>query len=257
MMGQAVEALKEIGMNRFHRSCRCSVALIALGLVVLLPAGCAELLAELEKLETTPSTTPSDGLREALRVGTGRAVGVVGRTDGFLGNPDIRIPVPEKLLKVEKALRLIGADQVVDEFTTSMNRAAEAAAPVAKQVFLDAVKRMTFEDAMAIIRGNDHEATDYFRGSAGPELERLFRPIVDKKLESVGATRSFNDLMRKVDDLPLLNRPAIDLNDYVTGEALDGLFLMLAREELRIRTDPLARTTELLKKYFGREESQQ
>lgn len=236
------------------RSC---CALVTSLLVVFMLTGCAELLAELEKLDTTPSTTPSDGLREALRVGTGRAVGAVGRADGFLGNPDIRIPIPEKLRKVEKALRMIGADRVVDEFTTSMNRAAEAAAPVAKQVFLDAVKRMTFEDAMTILRGRDHEATDYFRGSAGPELERLFRPIVDEKLESVGATRSFNNLMQNVDDLPLVNRPSIDLNDYVTGEALDGLFLMLAREEERIRTDPLARTTELLKKYFGREESQQ
>ena len=236
-----------------------SIVPVTLILVLLLTSvltGCAELLAELDKLETTPSTTPSDGLREALRVGTGRAVASVGRLDGYLGNPDIRIPVPEKLQKVEKALRIIGADRMVDEFTTSMNRAAEAAAPVAKQVFLDAVRRMTFEDAMTILHGRSHEATDYFRGSAGPELERLFRPIVDDKLQSVGATRSFNELMRKVEELPLVNRPAVDLNDYVTGEALDGLFLMLAREEQRIRDEPLARTTELLKKYFGREESQ-
>jgi len=228
----------------------CIVMIAALA---LLP-GCAELLAELEQLDTTPSSGPSDGLREALRVGTDRAVGSVGRLDGYLGNPDIKIPVPEKLQKVEKALRLIGADQIVDEFSISMNRAAEAAAPVAKQVFLDAVRRMTFEDAMTILRGNSHEATDYFRGSAGPELERLFRPIVDDKLESVGATRSFNNLMRKVDDVPLLNRPTFDLNAYVTDEALDGLFLMLAREEQRIRTDPVARTTELLRKWFGRQE---
>ena len=241
-------------MTRFSSRSFCAQAAGLLLMVVL--TGCAELAAGLKNLDTTPSTTPSDGLREALRVGTDRAVDAVGRADGFLGNPDIKIPVPEKLQRVEKALRLVGADRMVDEFTTSMNRAAEAAAPVAKQVFLDAVRRMTFEDAMAILRGHDHEATDYFRGSAGPELERLFRPIVDDKLESVGATRSFNNLMRKVDDLPLVSRPVIDLNDYVTGEALDGLFLMLAREELRIRTDPLARTTELLKKYFGREESQ-
>jgi hypothetical protein len=228
----------------------CSVIIAAL---ILLP-GCAELFAELEKLDTTPSTTPSDGLREALRVGTDRAVGSVGRLDGYLGNPDIKIPVPEKLRKVEKALRLLGADQIVDEFSISMNRAAEAAAPVAKQVFLDAVRRMTFEDAMTILRGNSHEATDYFRGTAGAELERLFRPIVDDKLESVGATRSFNNLMRKVDDVPLLSRPIFDLNAYVTDEALDGLFLMLAREEQRIRNDPVARTTELLRKWFGRQE---
>jgi len=107
---------------------------------------------------------------------------------------------------------------------------------------------------MTILRGNNHEATDYFRGTAGPELERLFRPIVEDKLESVGATRSFNNLMRKVDDVPLLSRPVFDLSAYVTDAALDGLFLMLAREEQRIRTDPLARTTELLRKWFGRQE---
>jgi hypothetical protein len=230
---------------------RLAVTVMALASLLLL-TGCAELLAELDKLETTPSTTPSDGLREALRVGTTRAVGSVGRLDGYLGNPDIRIPVPDKFRKVEKALRVIGAGHLVDEFTTSMNRAAEAAAPVAKQVFLEAARRMTFQDAMTILRGNSHEATDYFRASAGPELARLFRPIVDDKLQSVGATRSFNRLMQKVEDLPLVSRPVVDLNAYVTDEALDGLFLMLAREEEKIRTDPVARTTALLKKYFGR-----
>ena len=231
-----------------HVSC-----IVIFAFLMLLP-GCAELLAELEQLDATPSSSPSDGLREALRVGIDRAVGSVGRLDGYLGNQDIKIPVPEKLRNVERSLRLLGADQIVDEFTVSMNRAAEAAAPVAKQVFLDAVRQMTFEDAKTILRGNSHEATDYFRGAAGPELERLFRPIVEDKLESVGATRSFNNLMRKVDEVPLLSRPVFDLNAYVTEEALDGLFLMLAREEERIRTDPLARTTELLRKWFGRQE---
>jgi hypothetical protein len=235
-----------------HRNGLRLPILVMTAIFLLLLTGCAEFLAELDKLETTPSTTPSDGLREALRVGTTRAVGSVGRLDGYLGNPDIRIPVPEKLRKVEKALNIIGAGHLVDEFTTSMNRAAEAAAPVAKQVFLDAARRMTFQDAMTILGGNAHEATDYFRASAGPELARLFRPIVDDKLQSVGATRSFNKLMQKVEDLPLVSRPVINLNAYVTDEALDGLFLMFAREEERIRTDPVARTTELLKKYFGR-----
>lgn len=225
-------------------------------LVLLGLSGCAELHTGWEQFNTTPTTTPSDGLREALRIGTVRVVDSVGRVDGYLGNPEIEIPVPEKLHKVAQALRLIGAGRMVDEFTISMNRAAEAAAPVAKQVFLDAVQRMTFEDAMTILRGNSHEATDYFRESAGPELERLFRPIVEDKLESVGATRAFNDLIREIDDLPLVSSPVIDLTDYVTGEAMDGLFLMLAREEERIRTDPVARTTELLKKYFGTEEYQ-
>jgi hypothetical protein len=147
---------------------------------------------------------------------------------------------------------VIGADDEVDEFVTSMNRAAEAAAPVAKSVFVDAIRRMSFEDAMTILKGDEHEATDYFREHAGARLGELFAPIVDDKLQSVGATRSFNQLMDRTAEIPFLDKPAFDLQAYVTDRALDGLFLKLAQEEERIRTEPVARTTELLKKWFGR-----
>jgi len=214
-------------------------------------AGCAAILSSLETSVPPSSSTPTDGLREALRVATGRAVESLGRSDGYLGNELVRIEVPEKLRSIETALRTVGADDLVDEFVTSLNRSAEAAAPLARDVFVDSIREMTFSDAVAILRGERHEATDYFRVHAGPRIAELFRPIVDDRLESVGATRSFNQLADRAAGLPFVRRPVFDLTGYVTDEALDGLFATLAREEQRIREDPLARTTELLRKYFG------
>jgi len=224
----------------------CALLLTLAGLT-----GCAEILSELQIEGPADSATPTDGLREALRVGTGRAVEQLGRTDGYLGNAEVRIPVPDKVENVAKALRTIGAGHVVDEFVTSMNRAAEAAAPLAKTVFVDTVRGMTFSDAVAILRGKDHEATDYLRQNAGPRLAELFQPIVADKLDAVGATRSFEELVSRAEKLPFVRRPVFDLDGYVTGEALDGLFEMIAREEEKIRKDPVARTTELLRKFFG------
>jgi hypothetical protein len=217
--------------------------------------GCAEWMSQLNLDPAAgDASTPEDGLREALRVGTDRAVGLLSEVDGYLGNPEVRIPVPDKLERIADGLAVIGAGRQVEEFVTSMNRAAEAAAPVAKQVFIDSIREMTFEDAMTILRGEAHEATDYFRRQAGPRLAELFRPIVEDKLESVGATRAFNDVMDQTERLPFVGRPAFDLTDYVTDEALDGLFGMIAREEERIREDPVARTTELLKRWFGEQQ---
>ena len=226
-----------------------SVGIVAVCSVV--SAGCAELLAELQSTGAAEASTPADGLREALRVGTGRAVGLLGQTDGYLKADDVRIPVPDKLSKLSKALSTLGAGDYVDDFVTGMNRAAEAAAPVAKGVFVDSIREMTFDDAVTILRGREHEATDYFRDHAGPRLAELFRPIVTGKLDDVGATRSFNELMDQTSKIPFIERPAFDLTDYVTDRALDGMFLRIASEEERIRHDPVARTTELLRKWFG------
>ncbi len=195
--------------------------------------------------------TAAAGLREALTVGTGRAVDTLGQTDGYLGNLDVRIPMPEKLEFVEKTGRLLGADDMVDEFITSMNRAAESAAPLARDVFVDAIKAMSFDDALRIVRGQQHEATDYLQSTSGPRLAELFRPLVEEQLDAVGATRSFEQLMDRARRNPLSSGLTFDLPDYVTGKALDGLFLMIAREEEKIRADPAARTTELLKTVFG------
>jgi hypothetical protein len=222
-------------------------------LALLLLCGCSAILSELESISDNEATsaTPTDGLREALRIGTGRAVDRLGRTDGYLGSKLFRIPVPEKLEPIEKALRAVGADSVVDRFETSMNRAAEAAAPVARDVFVETVMKIEFEDALAILRGERHEATDYLREHAGEKLATLFRPIVAEQLDSVGATRRFGELVERTARLPFINSPELDLTDYVTGKALDGLFGAIAQEEEKIRKDPVARTTELLRRFFG------
>lgn len=226
------------------------VALVAVLTLVL--AGCAEILEGLD-LGTTDRSTPDDGVREALRVGTGRAVDLLGARDGFLGDPSVAIPVPDDLRDVARALRAIGLEDDVDEFRVSLNRAAEAAVPLAKPVFLDAVRAMTVEDAWTILRGDGREATDYFRGRTEARLGELFRPTVAEQLDAVGATRAFRRLADRVERIPLVDVPALDLEGYVTTRALDALFDALGREEQKIRDDPVARTTALLRKYFGRD----
>jgi uncharacterized protein DUF4197 len=195
--------------------------------------------------------TAASGLKEALGVGTSRSVDLLGRPDGYLKNLDVRIPMPQKLHAVDVSLRTIGRGNLVDEFVTSMNRAAETAAPLARSVFLDTIKQMSFADAVKIVRGKDHEATDYLRANAGPRLDTLFRPIVAGQLDKVGTTRSFDTMMGRAAALPFGGRVAFDLKAYVTAKALDGMFLMIGREEEKIRKDPVARTTDLLKTVFG------
>ena len=199
----------------------------------------------------TDASTPTDGLREALVVGTGRAVDRRGKAGGYLGNALMEIAVPSKFAKAARALELLGRGELVEEFKVSMNRAAEAAAPVARDVFVNSIRQMTFGDAIAILDGHDTAATDFFRRTAGPELARRFTPIVEDKLSQVGATQRFDALMDRIEALPLVDRPVFDLADYVTDEALNGLFETLGDEERRIRTDPLARTTEILRSWFG------
>ncbi|HEU4401316.1 MAG TPA: DUF4197 domain-containing protein [Candidatus Polarisedimenticolia bacterium] len=197
------------------------------------------------------SKTATAGLKEALGVGTSRSVDRLGRVDGYLKNVEVRIPMPEKLRFVEKSLRAIGQEGLVDEFVKSMNRAAEAAAPLARDVFLETIKGIGFEDALKIVHGKDHEATDYLRAGAGPRLATLFRPIVAEQLDNVGTTRSFDAMMSRASRLPFTGKSAFNLDEYVTGRALDGMFLLIGREEEKIRKDPMARTTELLKSVFG------
>src|SRR5258705_1361470 len=135
--------------------------------------------------------------------------------------------MPEKLRFVEKSLRAIGKESLVDEFVVSMNRAAESAAPLARKVFLDTIKEMSFTDAFQIVRGKNHEATDYLRTNAGPKLGTLFTPIVADRLDKVGTTRSFNAMMDRAAKIPFAGKSAFDLNAYVTDRALAGLFLRI------------------------------
>ncbi len=195
--------------------------------------------------------TVAAGLREALRVGTDRTVESTSRFDGFLGNPRIRIPLPESLQPVADGLRRVGLDEPVDELEIAMNRAAERAATEAAAVFVDRIRQMTLSDAFAILEGSDTAATEYFRRTTGAELESRFRPIVARKLSEVGVYRAWGEVTDRWNALPLTSPPEFDPDAYVTARALDGLFTILGDEEMRIREDPLARTTALLKRVFG------
>jgi hypothetical protein len=196
--------------------------------------------------------TIARGLKQALRVGAGNAVGLTGKIDGYFRNEAIKILMPEKLRPVEKGLRAVGLSSKVDEFVLSMNRAAERAAPQAKEIFVGAIKEMTFDDARRIFTGGDTAATDYFRSKTTARLTAAFAPAVKEAMGEVGVTRQFEDLSRRWESLPFGRREAFDLDAYVVTKALDGLFLVLGQEERKIRTDPAARVTSLLREVFGR-----
>jgi hypothetical protein len=192
-----------------------------------------------------------DGLKEALEIGTSNAVRVVSQVNGYYENPAIKIPLPKSVQKTETVLRGLGYGPELDDFSRSMNRAAEQAAPKAKALFWDAVKAMTFEDARTILKGKDDAATRYFEGKTRDKLQQLFLPAVHSTMETVGVTRSYQKLYTKISTIPFTDKLKLDLDGYVTDKALDGLFYMVAEEERKIRKDPAARVTKLLKDVFG------
>jgi Protein of unknown function (DUF4197) len=191
------------------------------------------------------------GLKEALGVGTEKAVALVSKPDGYYKNPDIKIPLPESVQKVEKLLRATGYGEKLDQFELSMNRAAEHAAPGAKSIFGDAIKQMSFDDAKKILNGPDNAATLYFEDKTASRLREIFKPVVKDAMGQVGVTRSYQDLNAKVESMPFGKSISFDLDQYVTDGSLQGIFKMLAEEEKQIRTQPAARVTELLKRVFA------
>lgn len=192
------------------------------------------------------------GLKEALRVGADRVVSQLGTTDGFNANPDIHIPLPPALQKVQSALKTVGLSGMADDLELRLNRAAEAAAPEARQLFWNAVSTMSIDDAQKIYNGPDDAATNYFQGRMTPELREKFTPVVNDSLKEVGAIQSYDAMIGKYKSLPFVPDVTADLSDHVVTEALGGLFLLLGREEKAIRENPAARTTEILKTVFGR-----
>lgn len=193
------------------------------------------------------------GLKEALQVGTTDTVGLTGKLDGYFGNAAIKILLPSQFQNVEQGLRMIGQGQKVDELVLAMNRAAEKAAPAAKGIFFSAIEDMTFENARKILSGGDTAATDYFREKTSAELTKAFRPVVEESMKEVGVVQQYKQLQSAYQSLPLASMlPSFDIETYVVGKALDGLFLVLGQEEKKIRTDPAAQVTSLLKKVFGR-----
>ena len=192
-----------------------------------------------------------DGLKEALQIGTGNAVTRVSEAGGYYDNPKIKIPLPGPVEKVEGLLRTAGYGAELDAFELSMNRAAEAAAPEAKSIFWDAIKGMTVDDAKKILNGRDNEATLYFKDKTYDRLSETFEPIVHTTMSEVGVTRKFQDLDEKARSMPFVGGFSFDLDEYVTNGSLDGLFFMVGEEEKKIRQDPAARVTDLLKEVFG------
>jgi hypothetical protein len=202
------------------------------------------------------------GLKEALSKGAQKAISGLGKEDGFLKNLDVKIPLPESLKKVESAARLAGQGQLADDFIVSMNRAAEQAVPQAMSVLADSISKMSIADAQAILKGPEDAATQYFRKTSETNLVERFRPIVSKATDSVGVTQKYKQLTGSFSGAQSLgglfggskksaSPGAMDVDGYVTGKALDGLFKMVAAEEKAIRANPAARTTDLLKKVFG------
>ncbi len=195
--------------------------------------------------------TVAAGLREALRIATERTVISTSKLDGFLGNALIRIVMPEQFEVAAKTLRTVGFGKQVDELEIGMNRAAERAAGEATKVFLNAITQMTLEDAFSILNGGENAVTNYFRSHTEESLHERFKPIVTEKMSEIGLYKIYNGLTDYYNKLPLVTTPALDLDEYVTQHALNGLFTILGQEEKRIRTDPLARTTDLLRRVFG------
>ena len=192
------------------------------------------------------------GLKEALSVGTRKAVRLVGKPGGYLDNEAIKILVPQNLRTVEKVARGLGQGARVDEFVASMNHAAENAAPEAETIFAEAVTEMTIDDARKLLNGGDTSITDYFKSKTSARLATAFRPHVEAAMSRNGVTQQYQALVGQMSWISFGNSSTMDINTYVVNKALDGLFYMLGQQEKEIRTNPAARTTALLKQVFGR-----
>ena len=197
--------------------------------------------------------TTVSGLKEALAIGTENAVKAVSKTDGYFSNQMVKILLPDKIQKVADVVAKLGYQKQVDHFILSMNRAAEAAAPKATALFVDAIKTMSFDDARKILQGGETAATEYFKDKTSKKLYDEFKPVVISNMNKVGVTKAYKDMMAPYESLPLVPKESIDLDHYVTNKALDGLFLMVGQEEKKIRTNPAARVTDLLKTVFGKQ----
>ena len=193
----------------------------------------------------------SGGLKEALTQGIGKAVASLGATDGFLGNKDVKIPLPNSLKKIEKGMKFMGMGKQSDELILKMNRAAEAAVPEAKTLLLDSVKKMSLADAKTILTGPQDAATQYFKKTTSAQMSEKFLPIVTKATENVQLAESYNKYAEMGSKFGVVKKEDANINQYVTNKALDGVYFMVAQEETAIRKDPLGQASSLLKKVFG------
>lgn len=214
-------------------------------------------------LKNTPTKVPSisedeaaKALREALNNGINNSVEIVSKVDGYLQSPEIKIPFPPDAKKIEDRLRSLGMNKLVDDAILYINRAAEDAANEAKPIIVQAIKNMTVRDAINIVKGKDNEATNYLKKNTFDSLYQKFIPPIQTSLEKVNATKHWSTVISRYNKIPMVQKVNPDLDDYVTRKALDGLFIMIAKEEKKIRDKPLARVTETLKKVFDWVDSQ-
>jgi hypothetical protein len=193
----------------------------------------------------------ASGLKQALADGSAAAVKMLGAENGYFGNARVKIPLPPSLQKIESGLRMMGMKKQADELVLSMNRAAEAAAPETKQLLVDAVKKMSVQDAKGILSGGDTAATEYFRRTTQSQLTQRFLPIVKKATDRVGLAQQYNSLAGQGAALGLVKAEDASIETYVTRKALDGLYLMIAEQEKAFRQNPVGATSDIVKKVFG------
>ena len=197
--------------------------------------------------------TAGAGIKEALAKGTEEAVNKLSAPNGYFANQAVKILMPPSIQKIADVARTVGFQKQVDDFILSMNRAAEAAAPLAARFFGDAIREMTLDDVRGLLTGGDTAATEFFKRKTHDKLYAAFKPVVSEKVRSAGATQAFNTLKDRASSVPFIgSAQSLDLDDYVTKKSLDGLFLMVAEQEKSIRNNPLARTSDLLKMVFGK-----
>ena len=193
----------------------------------------------------------SGGLKEALTQGVGKAVGTLGAADGFFGNKEVKIPLPKSLKKIEKGMKLMGMGKQSDELVLKMNRAAEAAVPEAKALLVGSIKQMTLADAKAILTGPQEAATQYFKKTTSAQMGEKFLPIVQKATQNVELAASYNKYAEMGSKFGVVKKEDANIEQYVTNKALDGVYLMIAKEEAAIRKDPLGQASGLIKRVFG------
>lgn len=200
----------------------------------------------------SPTTAEvAEGLKEALIKGISTGSDLVSQVDGYFKNAEIKIPFPPDVKRVEDKLRQIGLGGEVDKFIMTLNRGAEDAAKEAKPIFITAIKSMTIQDAWGILKGDQDAATQYLKRTTSLQLKDKFKPVIQNSLNKVNATRYYRDIVTRYNQIPLVQKANPDLDDYATDKAIEGLFIMIAKEERNIRANPAARTTELLKRVFG------
>jgi hypothetical protein len=236
-----------------------AVLMVSLCLLLAAPVvNAAEMTDLLKALPSIPSGgsgqesgTVASGLKEALSVGTKNAVGLLSQKDGYFGNEAVKILLPENIRRAGDALRMAGYQKEVDAFVLSMNRAAEKAAPKAADIFAGAIRSMSIDDAQKILGGGNTAATEYFKSKTSTQLFDAFKPDISKSMNEVGVTKAYKAMTDRYSAMmPFAKVESLDLDRYVTNKSLDGLFTMVGQEETKIRTNPAARTTDLLKKVF-------